>query len=144
MSMKFINRATELVALNEKWKSGRSQLFIIYGKRRVGKTELMKQFGKKKPFLYFLADKRSQLEQLKELGRIAGEFFDDTILAKRGFTDWVEAFQYFKDSKKRFVFVIDEYPYLVESDKATSSLFQKGWDTYLKDTGIFLLLSIFT
>ncbi|OGI29778.1 MAG: ATPase [Candidatus Moranbacteria bacterium RIFCSPLOWO2_12_FULL_48_12] len=139
--MKFINRATELVALNEKWKSGRSQLFIIYGKRRVGKTELMKQFGKKKPFLYFLADKRSQLEQLKELGRIAGEFFDDTILAKRGFTDWVEAFQYFKDSKKRFVFVIDEYPYLVESDKATSSLFQKGWDTYLKDTGIFLLLS---
>lgn len=139
--MKFINRTTELAALNEKWESGHSQLFIIYGKRRVGKTELMKQFGKNKPFIYFLADKRSQSEQLKELGRIAGEFFKDTILAKRGFADWIEVFQYFKDSKKRFVLVIDEYPYLVESDQATSSLFQKGWDAYLKDTGIFLLLS---
>lgn len=141
MSMKFINRTRELAALNEKWESGHSQLFIVYGKRRVGKTELMKQFGKNKSFIYFLADKRSQSEQLKELGRIAGEFFKDTILAKRGFVDWIEAFQYFKDSKKRFVLVIDEYPYLVESDPATSSLFQKGWDAYLKDTGIFLLLS---
>lgn len=141
MSMKFINRISELAALNGKWESGNSQLFIIYGKRRVGKTELMKQFGKKKPFIYFLADKRNQAEQLRELGRIIGEFFKDTILAKRGFSDWIEVFQYLKDSKKRLVLVIDEYPYLVESDKATSSLFQKGWDMYLKDTGIFLLLS---
>lgn len=139
--MKFINRTSELAALNEKWESGNSQLFIIYGKRRVGKTELMKQFGKGKPFIYFLADKRSQSEQLKELGRIVGGFFKDTILAKRGFTDWIEVFQYLKDSKQRFVFVVDEYPYLVESDKATSSLFQKGWDMYLKESGIFLLLS---
>lgn len=139
--MKFINRKKELAQLNEKWKSGNSQLFIIYGKRRVGKTELIKQFGKGKPFIYYLADKRNQTEQLKELGRIAGEFFNDIILAKRGFADWIEAFQYFKNSKRRFVMAVDEYPYLVESDKATSSLFQKGWDTYLKESGIFLLLS---
>ncbi len=139
--MKFINRISELVALNERWESGDPQLFIIYGKRRVGKTELMKQFGKGRPFMYFLADKRSQSEQLKELGRIAGGFLKDAILAKNGFSDWIEVFQYFKDSGKRFVFAVDEYPYLVESDKATSSLFQKGWDAYLKDTEIFLLLS---
>ncbi|HAT74155.1 MAG: hypothetical protein US30_C0017G0004 [Candidatus Moranbacteria bacterium GW2011_GWF2_36_839] len=141
MSRKFINRKNELLALNEKWKSGDSQLVVVYGKRRVGKTELLKQFGKNKPFIYFLADKRTQAEQFKELGRIIGEYFNDTILMKRGFVDWIEVFQYLKKTKKRFVFAIDEYPYLVESDSATSSLFQKGWDEYLKNSGIFLILS---
>lgn len=139
--MKFINRKSELDALNGKWESGDPQMVIIYGKRRVGKTELMKQFGKKKPFVYFLADKRNQTEQLKEFGRIVGEFSRDTVLTKHGFTDWIEAFQYLKNLKRQFVLAVDEYPYLVESDPATSSLFQKGWDAYLKESGVFLLLS---
>lgn len=139
--MKFINRKSELEALNEKWESGDPQMVILYGKRRVGKTELMKQFGKKKPFVYFLADKRNQIEQLREFGRIVGEFSRDTVLVKHGFTDWIEAFQYLKNLNKQFVLAVDEYPYLVESDPATSSLFQKGWDVYLKESGIFLLLS---
>jgi len=139
--MKFINRKEELEALKERWDSGDSQLVIIYGKRRVGKTELMKQFGKGKPFIYFLADKRNQTEQLKEFGRIVGGFFGDIVLEKHGFTDWIEAFQYLKNTKKRCVLAIDEYPYLVESDPATSSLFQKGWDAYLKESDTFLLLS---
>ena len=121
--MKFINRKSELEALNEKWESGDPQMVILYGKRRVGKTELMKQFGKKKPFVYFLADKRNQIEQLREFGRIVGEFSRDTVLVKHGFTDWIEAFQYLKNLNKQFVLAVDEYPYLVESDPATSSLF---------------------
>jgi uncharacterized protein len=139
--MKFINRKNELSGLDERWKTGNPQLIIVYGKRRVGKTELLKQFGKDKPFIYFLADKRNQREQLKELGRIVGEFFKDAILARRGFVDWIEVFEYLKKTEKKFVFVIDEYPYLVESDSATSSLFQKGWDEYLKNSRICMILS---
>jgi AAA+ ATPase superfamily predicted ATPase len=139
--MRFINRRKELTALEEKWGVGSSQLVIIYGKRRVGKTELIRQFGKKKPFLYFLADKRNQTEQMKELSRIAGEFFGDAILTKRGFSDWIEVFEYFAKTQRRFIFAVDEYPYLVETDGATSSLFQKGWDTYLKNSDVFVVLS---
>jgi AAA+ ATPase superfamily predicted ATPase len=47
--MKFINRNQELDYLNKKWKSKNSNFVIIYGKRRVGKTELVKQFTKNKP-----------------------------------------------------------------------------------------------
>ena len=47
--MKFINRELELKELNKKWESGLPELFVIYGKRRVGKTELIKQFIKDKP-----------------------------------------------------------------------------------------------
>ena len=44
--MPFVNREQELKMLNEKWQSNVAQFFIIYGKRRVGKTELIKQFIK--------------------------------------------------------------------------------------------------
>lgn len=139
--MKFINRNQELNYLNKKWKSKNSDFVIIYGKRRVGKTELVKQFMKSKPAVYFLADKRSSREQLKELGRLLGQSQKDDILSKRGFEDWLEVFAYLKNRVKNpFIFVVDEFPYLVETDKATSSIFQKGWDEYLKNTNIFFII----
>jgi len=140
--MRFINRAEELNSLNAKWKENKPHFVIIYGKRRVGKTELIKQFIKDKPSVYFLADKRTELEQLKELGRIMGDFFKDSLLKERGFTEWIEVFKYLKErNKSRFILAIDEYPYLVEGNKAVSSLFQKGWDEYLKDQNVLLILS---
>ena len=141
--MPFINREQELKVLNEKWQSSIAQFFIIYGKRRVGKTELIKQFIKDKPAIYFLADKRTTAEQLRELGQIVGNYFKDAILIKNGFGDWIEAFSYLKTktTTKPLILAIDEYPYLTENDKSTSSLFQKGWDEYLKNTKIFLILS---
>lgn len=141
--MPFINREQELKVLNEKWQSHIAQFFIIYGKRRVGKTELIKQFIKDKPAIYFLADKRTTTDQLRELGQIVGNYFKDDILTKNGFTDWIEVFTYLKTktTDTQLILAIDEYPYLTENDKSTSSLFQKGWDEYLKNTNIFLILS---
>ena len=52
--MKFVNRESELNFLNEKWLEESAQLVIIYGKRRVGKTEISIQFAKDKPHIYFL------------------------------------------------------------------------------------------
>ena len=142
MSMKFINRKNELEFLEKQWREKKAQLIVVYGKRRVGKTELIKQFIKDKPAVYFLADKRTTIEQLRELGRIMGKYFGDNILAKQGFVEWLDVFIYLgeKAKKKPFVLVVDEYPYLVETDKTISSIFQKGWDEYLKDSKIFLIL----
>lgn len=128
--------------MESKWREDEPQFFIVYGKRRVGKTELIKQFIKNKPAVYFLADRRTTVEQLKELGRIVGEYFKDDILIKNGFSDWLEVFSYLKNKATgKFILAIDEYPYLVESDSSTSSLFQKGWDEYLKDSKTFVILS---
>jgi len=139
--VKFINREKELYFLNSKWAEKSPNFVIIYGKRRVGKTELVKQFIKNKPAVYFLADKRTTKEQLKELGRLVGDSQGDDILVKRGFADWLEVFEYLKSKIiKPFVFVVDEFPYLVETDKAISSIFQKGWDEYLKETKVFFIL----
>ena len=139
--MTFINREKELNFLEKKWKERTSQFIVIYGKKRVGKTELIKQFIKNKPAVYFLADKRSTLEQLRELTRLISFQFKDRFLEKQGFKEWLDVFLYLKERvRKPFVLVVDEYPYLVETDKTITSIFQKGWDEYLKKTRVFLIL----
>jgi AAA+ ATPase superfamily predicted ATPase len=93
-------------------------------------------------YLYFLADKLPESTQLLDLAGKIGAYFNDKILAERGFARWEHFFVYMKKmaAAERLLVVIDEFPYLAESNPAVPSLFQKGWDEYLKDTQIFLLL----
>ena len=139
--MKFVNRKEELSTLNRLHKEGKFQFIPIYGRRRVGKTRLVQEFIKDKSAIYFLADSVSETEQLKNLGREVGGFFKDPFLSDVGFKDWYQFFEYIRrNSKKGLVLVIDEFPYLINSNKAISSIFQKGIDQYLKDTKLFLIL----
>jgi uncharacterized protein len=137
--MKFIDRIEPLAFLNRQYAERRAQFIAIYGKRRVGKTELVKQFFADKPHIYFLADKTSAHDQLKTLSEKIGEFYQDSFVGERGFGKWEQLFTYLK-TKEQFVWIIDEFPYLVEADPAIPSLFQKGWDEYLKDSQVFLIL----
>jgi len=139
--MKFIDRERELGALEKFWQEREAQLIVIYGRRRIGKTELIKQFIKRKSHIYFLAQRINEHENLKLLGESVGEFFGDDILIRSGFENWQEFFEYLrKHTEKKMVLVIDEFPYLAEANKGISSIFQAGWDEYLKDSSIFLIL----
>jgi AAA+ ATPase superfamily predicted ATPase len=139
--MKFVNRQEELAILNRFYKEDTFQFIPIYGRRRIGKTRLMQEFIKGKQALYFLADSVAEQEQLRNLGREVGSFFSDTFLIERGFADWYQVFDYVnKKVKERTILVIDEFPYLVNSNKAISSIFQKGIDQHLKNTKLFLVL----
>ena len=138
--MKFIDRKQELNFLEEKWQENKAQFIVLWGKRRVGKTELVKQFIKDKPDVYFLSESTSDKEQLLRFSRALGEFFQEPLLTTRGFTEWEEIFSYVSQKKKRFVLVIDEFPYLMVSNPAIASLFQKAWDEYWSKSEIFLIL----
>jgi len=104
--MIFVNRKKELKALNDWWRVKLPQLIIIYGKRRVGKTELIKQFIKDKPAVYFLADKVGEKDNLKALSKSIGSFLKDSLLEKNGFGDWYDLFAYLKAKPERFILVI--------------------------------------
>ena len=136
----FINRENELSFLENKWSGSTAQMIILWGKRRVGKTELVKQFIKNKPHIYYLAESTHEKEQLKRFSAALGEFFQEPLLLTRGFDTWEESFRYIKDKNRRFVLVIDEFPYLIQSNTAIPSLFQKGWDEHLSKTPVYLLL----
>jgi hypothetical protein len=129
-----------LFFLEEKWKEPGPQLIVLWGKRRVGKTEVVKQFVKDKPHIYFLSESSNEPEQLRRFSLAAGRWFKESLLETRGFTGWEEAFHYVKEKQQRFVLVIDEFPYLIESNRAIPSLFQKGWDEYLSKSSVYLIL----
>lgn len=137
--MKFIDRVRELEFLNNAYRENKSHFIVIYGKRRVGKTELVKQFFKDLPHIYFLADKAPEKEQLRMLSEKAGLLLKDEFLISRGFGNWYEFFKYIK-GKGRIIVVVDEFPFLIETNKAIPSIFQKGWDEDLRDSEIFLIL----
>lgn len=135
----FVNRAKELAALEKSYSSNHPSFIICYGRRRVGKTELMKRFINGKAGLYFLADRLAEKENLRALTHLTGAFFKDSFLGE--FSNWYAFFDYLQAKvSDKTVIVIDEFPYLVETNKAVSSVFQKGWDEILKNLPIQLIL----
>lgn len=138
--MEFIDREKELAFLERKYQENRSQFIILWGKRRVGKTELVKQFVRDKPHVYFLSASTSEKEQLNRFSAAIGGFFEEPILQTRGFSSWEESFQYIKMKQRRFILAIDEFPYLILSNPAITSLFQKAWDEYWQDSQVVLIM----
>ncbi len=138
----FINRENELAHLNSLYGDNQFSLSIIYGKRRVGKTRLMEEYLKNKKGVYFLADKRSAVLQFPELLNYIGQELNNSLISNYQAKDWYDIFKLLESQvKEEFVLIIDEYSYLTITDKATSSIFQKGVDQYLKHTPITLILS---
>jgi len=138
--MTFINRERELSFLESKYAEDRSQFIVLWGKRRVGKTELVKQFVRNKPHVYFLSESTSEQEQLIRFSKAIGQFFGESLLETRGFSSWEESFQYIKTKNERLIIAIDEFPYLILSNPAITSIFQKAWDEYWHDSQVFLIM----
>lgn len=144
----FVNRTAELAWLEARWRARDAQLLVVYGKRRVGKTALLKEFLQGKAGVYFLADRRPEREQLREFAVRLGAHFQDPLIGRKGFDTWLEAFEFLAahlqpagtKAAERRLLVLDEYPYLVENNPATSSLFQKGWDETLQRLPLTLAL----
>ena len=121
--LKFVNREDEISILERINQTEGFQFVPIYGRRRIGKTRLIQEFIKDKKAIYFLADSVSEIEQLRVIGRIVGEYFNDSILIDTGFKDWYQFFSYIREKHKgRLILVIDEFPYLVNSNPAISSI----------------------
>lgn len=141
----FINREEELLILNSLYEKTKTepQFFVLYGKRRVGKTELIRHFYNNKPHLYYLASRGSAKDQLRTFTEIIVGYFNEP-LGRDAFSDWRQLFDYLgkkvRERKERLVFVVDEFPYLAESDEAVSSYFQYGWNEQLEKTNVMFIL----
>ena len=140
--MNFIDRNREIEGLDRLWETKRANLFVLYGRRRVGKTELLKQFCKNKPHLYFLAAQVKETDSLRELKFQLQMQVDDPLLKNMEFNSWDTALNYLagmaKDSP--FIVVLDEFQYLCEGNKALPSLIQRFWDTIGRGSRLFLVL----
>ena len=138
----FIDRHQELAALEQMFQSGLAEFFVLYGRRRVGKTELLTQFCKGKRSIYFLASQLKERDHLRQLTEIARHLFDDPLLQNLVFDDWEVALIYFaqQSQEDRLVLVLDEFQYLCEDNAALPSLIQRFWDLHGKHSKLFLIL----
>lgn len=140
--MKFIGRKSELAVLEQQFSNDGS-FVVIYGRRRVGKTTLIKEFLKKKTSFYFLATEELENQSMKRFAGVISRTTKNTLLQKATFTDWLDLFQIVADYKpeEKKVLVIDEFPYLVKTNAAFPSILQNAWDEVLKDSNVMLVLS---
>jgi len=138
----FVNREQELQFLEEHYKTKAAELVVIYGRRRVGKTEVTLQFSKNKPHIYFLADQRPEKELIQELKQQMSLYLQNESFAKLAIQDWIELFNEFTKWNKdtHTIIIIDEFPILIETNRAVPSIFQKIWDQNLKNTPTMLIL----
>ena len=132
----FYGRDAELKKLNEMYNSGHFELAVIYGRRRVGKTTLIREFIKGKQSLFFAASESTAPDNLLSLSRCIGGKSTAPV-----FTDYESALSaiFEKADDERLVFVIDEFPYLAESYRGISSLLQIMID-HKKETSKLMLI----
>ncbi len=142
MEHNLVDREKELRFLEEKFAKGGSQMIILYGRRRVGKTFLLNHFIKSKEHVYYLCSKDKEGEQIKLISKKFGELLKDEAVIINPFSKWGDLFLYLhkKIVDKKLVFVIDEFPYLVDVNKSIVSIIQKYWDEYLGNTPLYLVL----
>ena len=140
----FVNREHELNHLEEEYRKNRPAFIVIYGRRRIGKTTLIEEFGKDKPdFIYYLADQQTTTQQIDSFKQQIYEYTHDDFLIKTQFDNWDHFFSYLSKTlpqDKRLVLAIDEITYLIKSDPAFPSILQKYWDTFFSKTSICLIV----
>ena len=138
----FLDRERELALLGDRYRNNRAEFVVIYGRRRVGKTELIEQFiAKHKHGVRLLAREESKTFQLAGFAEKLGEFFNDEFLKRTPFANWDGFFEYLsKRAGKRTIIAIDEFPHLIKEDRALPSVLQDYWDGKLKKSKIFLVL----
>jgi hypothetical protein len=140
--MKFINRKKEMQTL-EKEFSKENSFTVIYGRRRTGKTTLIKEFIKNKNAFYFFADKQNEKIQIERFKYQMSDHFNDEFLQNIELKNWDGIFDYLiskSSSQEKLVLVIDEFQYLCMVNKEFSSIFQRIYDEKLKDSNIMLIL----
>ena len=140
--MRFIGRTAELAKLNAEYARD-GGFVVLYGRRRVGKTTLIKEFLKQKTAFYFLATEELESQSMKRLAGVVARTTKNALLQKAVFSDWLELFQVIADYEpdRKKVLVIDEFPYLVKTNSAFPSILQNAWDEILKDRNVMLILS---
>lgn len=138
----FYGREKELKKLNSMYDSNKFEFAVFYGRRRVGKTTLIREFCKDKRAIYFVAREASGEVNLQNFSNDVFGVTDRNKMGNIYFHDWEKAFEYIGNISKeeRMILVIDEYPYLAENLTSISSVIQAHIDMKFKDGKLFLIL----
>lgn len=139
----FIGRERELQFLNDKYKEKKGQLIVLYGRRRVGKTETLREFCRGKQHIFFSCTQSTDRVQLAKFSK---QILKEDIPARQyitEFSDWEKAFRAILDlpyGEEKKLIVIDEFPYMCRGNKSIPSILQNLWDAELRGNNVMIIL----
>ncbi|MBU0512573.1 MAG: ATP-binding protein [Chloroflexi bacterium] len=138
----FVNRRDELQFLQQHYASDRAELFVLYGRRRVGKTELLAQFCRGKRHIFFVADLDTEPVLRASLSAVVNVNLLGVETAGAVYPSWDDIFLLLAHhaQTERLVVVLDEFSYLVAAHAALPSILQRLWDSDLRHTKLMLIL----
>jgi hypothetical protein len=138
----FLGRDRELALLEELCERGSPELFVLYGRRRVGKTELLQRFCGGRRAVYFQAAQVREKDNLRAFRDAVAAGLEDELAAGVEFPDWDAALAFVAEraGDERLVVVLDEFPYLCEANKGLPSILQRFWDARGKRSSLMLVL----
>ncbi len=135
---KFINRENELSVLEKYLRRDGFKLLPIYGRRRIGKTALIKRFLEGQKGIYFLCGSSGTR---KNIGQLSMEISQSCGFPRLHAESFRELFRGLVESGFRDgVIALDEFPYLIRKDPSLLSEFQYITDEILADTNLMLIL----
>ncbi|NLN49320.1 MAG: AAA family ATPase, partial [Clostridiales bacterium] len=116
----FVGREDELKELNNRYNSDKFECIIIWGRRRVGKTELISKFCENKKAIFFTGIEANDEINFQNFSNSVSKTLLNTEVL---FENWEKAFSFIgeKAKKERILLVMDEYPYVAESNRTVSS-----------------------
>ncbi|WP_455631605.1 ATP-binding protein [Parabacteroides sp.] len=127
--MEFVDRIEETARLRDALAREKSLSVVMYGRRRLGKSTLIKRVLSDSD-VYFLADRSEGQHQRTLLAKVIAQVFPD--FDKLTYPDWESVFRAVNyRTDKRFTLCLDEFPYLVEQSPELPSVLQKLVDEKL-------------
>jgi AAA+ ATPase superfamily predicted ATPase len=120
--MEFVNRAAELRELDLAAKRG--GLVVVFGRRRVGKTRLLRRWLQARDGLYSQAIEAQRDLQIQQVFADLRPQLDTQLVPKT----WLELLEILALQKRRWVLCLDEFPYLTAVDPSLPSQLQKWLD----------------
>ncbi|NOT62743.1 MAG: ATP-binding protein [Acidobacteria bacterium] len=134
MKLPFVNREKELRELDAAAKKG--GLLVLYGRRRTGKTRLLRHWLDTRAGFYSQAIEAGAPQQLQQVFTDLRPQLETQIVPKT----WPELLEILALQKRRWVFCLDEFPYLTAVDSSLPSQLQRWLDHSLPD-GCLLILA---
>ena len=139
----FIDRKEALGLFEEEWKKKKGRLIILYGRRRIGKSRLLREFMKDKKGVYYIAEDISYKIQINQLQEKLATFLQDDVLKKLQIQEWDTLFAYIAKNipQERIFLILDEFSYLIKNNDSILSAVQKYWDTDFNQSELVIILT---
>jgi len=109
---------------------GPGGIFVLWGRRRVGKSRLLAELSSEMDSVYLMATRETEKAILRNFSEQLGRSLNDQALRSVSFDSFREMLRFIQDRRKGepFLLILDEFPDLCEANRSIPSILRTEWD----------------